>query len=86
MGLFKKSKTKEQEKLEEACYTLVEDTLDNYGKYSDEDKQALKNKLNDLKVFNENVLDKYDTDQKIKEHISKFVDAFNRFFGHQNDK
>ena len=82
MGLFKKSKTKEQEKLEDACYTLIEDILDNYGKYSDEDKQSLKNKLNDLKAFNETVLDKYDTDKKIEEHISKFVDAFNRFFGY----
>ena len=86
MGLFKKSKTKEQEKLEDACYDLIEDMLDNYSKYSDEDKQALKNKLDELKLFNETILDKYDTDQKIKEHISKFVDAFNRFFGHQNDK
>lgn len=85
MGISLHKKSKEKTDLEKACCSLIQDMLDNYVQYSVEDKQALKDRLNELKVFNETVLDKYDADQKIKEHISKFVDAFNRYFGHQED-
>lgn len=81
MGFLNK-KTNEQKKLELACNDLINDMLDNYDEYSNDEKQTLKNKLDELKKFNEAVLDKYDTDKKIKVHISKFVDAFNRFFGY----
>ena len=57
---------------------LVEDILDNYDKYSDEDKLRVKNLIEQMTKLN-GVLDKYD--KKKKSFWDKLTEAFNNFFG-----
>ncbi|MGN1200895.1 MAG: hypothetical protein ACI4R8_01335 [Candidatus Caccovivens sp.] len=57
---------------------LVEDILDNYDKYSDEDKLRVKNLIEQMTKLN-GVLDKYD--KKKKSFWNKLTEAFNNFFG-----
>ena len=57
---------------------LVEDILDNYEKYSPEDKLRVKNLIEQMTKLN-GVLDKYD--KKKKSFWDKLTEAFNNFFG-----
>ena len=56
---------------------LVEDLLDNYDKYTDEEKAQIKEifqKATDLNT----ILDKYDIDKK--GYWAEFFEAYNQFF------
>ena len=57
---------------------LVEDILDNYDKYSDEDKLRVRNLIEQMTKLN-GILDKYD--KKKKSFWDKLTEAFNNFFG-----
>jgi hypothetical protein len=78
---FLKIKSKDLRELEKSCNALIKDMLDNFDDYSDEDKQATLNAVNNLKEFNKNVLDKYDKKNKVKKNVSWFEEIFLRITG-----
>jgi hypothetical protein len=78
---FLKIKSKDLRELEKSCNALIKDMLDNFDDYSDEDKQATLNAVNNLKEFNKNVLDKYDKKNKGKKNVSWFEEIFLRITG-----
>jgi hypothetical protein len=78
---FLKIKSKDLRELESSCKALIKDMLDNFDDYSDEDKQATLNAVNNLKEFNKNVLDKYDKKNKVKKNVSWFEEIFLRITG-----
>lgn len=57
---------------------LVEDILDNYDSYSDEDKLRVKNLIEQMTELN-GILDKYD--KKKKKFWDRLTEAFKNFFG-----
>ena len=56
---------------------VVEDLLDNYEKYTDEEKAQIKEIFQKVAALNA-VLDKYDTEKKT--YWTDFLDAYGQFF------
>lgn len=75
MGLLSKDTKKT---LIKEFKALIEDIMDNYDKYNDDEKKQVKNALETLQNLNSN-LDKYDA--KLQNEFDKVKKAFRDFFG-----
>lgn len=75
MGLFSKDTKKT---LIKEFKELIDDIMDNYDKYNDNERTQVKNALEKLQNLNSN-LDKYDP--KMQNAFDKVKKAFRDFFG-----
>jgi len=57
---------------------VVEDLMDNYEKYTESEKEQVKNQMQQMIILNKS-LDKYDS--WITRVYDKIIEAFNDFFG-----
>ena len=71
---------REKKKLIEALHKVIEDIMDNYDKYSE-------NEINEIKKFYNNAItlnDKLEHYDQKKSVIDKLKEAFENFFGGKN--
>ena len=68
---------KEKKELVKNFKAIIEDLLDNYDKYTDEEKAQIKEIFQKTADLNK-VLDKYDVDKK--SYWTEFFDAYGQFF------
>ena len=69
---------KEKKELVKKFKVVIEDLLDNYDKYTDEEKAQIKEIFQKTAELNK-TLDKYDTDKK--GYWIEFLEACGQFFG-----
>ena len=67
----------ERKELVKKFKTVIEDLLDNYDKYTDEEKAQVKDVFQKAVELN-TVLDKYDVVEKL--YWKEFVDAYGKYF------
>lgn len=68
---------KEKKELMKNFKAVIEDLLDNYEKYTDEEKAQIKEVFQKVADLN-SVLDKYDTEKK--SYWMEYVDSCSRYF------
>ena len=68
----------EKKELMNKFKAVVEDLLDNYEKYTDEEKAQIKEIFQKVAELN-TVLDKYDSDSK--EYWDEYINAVGQYFG-----
>ena len=69
--------TKEKKALMKSFKAVVEDLLDNYELYTEEEKAQVKDVFEKVSQLNQ-VLDKYDIDNKL--YWAEFMSAFGQYF------
>ena len=69
---------KEKKELIKNFKAVIEDLLDNYDKYTDEEKAQIKEVFQKVADLNK-VLDKYDVVEEC--YWNEFFDAYGQFFG-----
>ena len=72
-----KEMTKEKKELIKNFKVVIEDLLDNYEEYTEEEKKQIKEVFQKVADLN-TVLDKYDTDKK--GYWTEFLTAYGQYF------
>ena len=75
---MKKEMRKEQKELVKKFKVVIEDLLDNYEKYTDEEKEQVKEVFRKVAELNA-ILDKYDIDVEVD--WSEYITAYDHYFG-----
>lgn len=75
---MKKEMRKEKKELVKKFKVVIEDLLDNYEKYTDEEKEQVKEVFRKVTELNA-ILDKYDIDVDVD--WSEYITAYDHYFG-----
>ena len=75
---MKKEMRKEKKELVKKFKVVIEDLLDNYEKYTDEEKEQVKEVFRKVTELNA-ILDKYDIDVDVD--CNEYITAYDHYFG-----
>ena len=75
---MKKEMRKEKNELVKKFKVVIEDLLDNYEKYTDEEKEQVKEVFRKVAELNA-ILDKYDIDVDVD--WNEYITAYDHYFG-----